>query len=332
LKKKTLKIIAEIGSVHDGSFGNALKLVNAAAEAGANVVKFQTHIPDAETLISAPNPGYFNNESRYEYFQRTSFTLDQWKKIAKHCADLNVSFLSSPFSLEAVNLLESVGVDSYKIPSGEVSNIPLLERVRKTGKPVYLSSGMSNWCELDQAVKILNIDELLTIMQCTSAYPCLPDRVGLNVIPEMKKRYQIDVGFSDHTLGFAASIGAVVMGANVIEKHFTFSKLMYGSDAMHSMEPIEFKKFCQEISDVFNMREAPVDKDDLTPFEEMKKIFEKSIVTSKELKAGTILSLEDLSFKKPGDGIKASAYQELIGRIVKLDLPKNHKFIWENLS
>ena len=330
--KKTLKIIAEIGSVHDGSFGNALRLVDAAADAGANIVKFQTHIPEAETLTNAPNPNYFRLESRYEYFQRTSFTPKQWTKIAKHCEDINVGFLSSPFSLEAVDLLENVGVDSYKIPSGEVTNIPLLERVRTTGKPVYLSSGMSNWDELDQAVQILNVGDLLTIMQCTSAYPCPPEKVGLNIISEMKKRYQIDVGFSDHTLGFAASIGSVVMGANVIEKHFTFSKLMYGSDAIHSMEPMEFKKFCQEISDVYSMRESYVDKDDLVPFEEMKKIFEKSIVTSKNLKAGTILSFEDLSFKKPGDGIKASAYRDLIGKIVKFDLPKNHKFIWENLS
>lgn len=330
--KKNLKIIAEIGSVHDGSFGNALRLVDAAAGAGANVIKFQTHIPEAETLKNAPNPSYFNNESRYEYFQRTSFTIDQWRRIAKHCADMNVSFLSSPFSLEAVDLLESVGVDSYKIPSGEVANTPLLERVRKTGKPIYLSSGMSNWYELDRAVEILSVNELLTIMQCTSAYPCPPEKVGLNVIPEMKKKYQIDVGFSDHTLGFAASIGAVVTGANVIEKHFTFSKLMYGSDAMHSMEPLEFRKFCQEVSDAFRMRESLVDKDDLTPFKEIKKIFEKSIVTSKKLKAGTVLSLEDLSYKKPGDGIKASEYRNLIGRIIKFDLPKDHKFTWENLT
>lgn len=332
MNNKRLKIIAEIGSVHDGSFGNALRLIDAAVSAGANIVKFQTHIPEAETLLNAPNPSYFQLESRFEYFRRTSFSLSQWEKIAKHCSEMNVDFLSSPFSLEAIELLEQVGVSSYKIPSGEVTNLPLIEGVRKTNKPVYLSSGMSNWDELDRAANLLNINGLLTVMQCTSEYPCSPERVGLNIISEMKKRYQTEVGFSDHTMGFAASIGAILMGANVIEKHFTFSKLMYGSDAMNSMEPQEFAKFCKEVSEAYTIRECPVIKDDLSMFGEMKIIFEKSIVTAKNLRAGTVLALEDLAFKKPGDGIKASQYKELIGKIIKSDLPKDHKLTWKNLS
>lgn len=138
-----ITIIAEIGSVHDGSLGNALKAVEAAAACGADVVKFQTHIAEAETLADAPMPSYFKGEPRMVYFRRTAFSLPQWKQIAQHCVEHGVHFLSSPFSLEALDLLEEVGIEHYKIPSGETSNLPLLERVAATGKKVYLSSGMS---------------------------------------------------------------------------------------------------------------------------------------------------------------------------------------------
>src|SRR5687767_8411606 len=151
-----MRIIAEIGSVHDGSFGNALRLIDAAAEAGADAVKFQTHIAEAESLADAPAPGYFSDEPRLAYFKRTSFSPEQWKKLARHAETRKVAFLSSPFSLEAVDLLESIGVGAYKVPSGEVTNIPLLERIARTRKPALLSSGMSDWKELDRAVAVLN--------------------------------------------------------------------------------------------------------------------------------------------------------------------------------
>ena len=145
----SISIIAEIGSIHDGSFGNAIKAIDAAKEAGADIVKFQTHVAEAESLENAPSPNYFNNESRIEYFKRTSFSCEQWESISEHCKFRGVEFISSPFSLEAVELLEKIGVKSYKIPSGEVTNIPLLERIQETSKSVYISSGMSNWNELD---------------------------------------------------------------------------------------------------------------------------------------------------------------------------------------
>ncbi len=326
------RIIAEIGSVHDGSFGNALKAVEAAAACGADIVKFQTHIAEAETLADAPTPSYFKGEPRIDYFRRTAFSLEQWKRIAKHCVENRVQFLSSPFSLEAVDLLEAVGVESYKIPSGEVSNTPLLERVAATGKAVFLSSGMSNWAELDQAVAVLNRGGPLTIMQCSSAYPCPPERVGLNVMLQMRERYGIPVGFSDHTLGQAACISAVALGASVVEKHFTFSRMMYGSDAKHSMEPAEFKAFCENVKEAALIRTHPVDKDDLGDYLEMKRIFEKSVVTARAVAAGQSLQAEDLAFKKPGDGIPASRHQELLGRLVRHSLAPDHKLSWQDLK
>jgi N-acetylneuraminate synthase len=327
-----ITIIAEIGSVHDGSFGNAMKAIEAAAACGADVVKFQTHIAEAETLADAPMPAYFEGEPRFQYFQRTGFSIDEWRKLKEACATNGAKFLSSPFSLEAVDLLESVGADLYKIPSGEVSNVPLLERVAATGKLVYLSSGMSNWAELDAAVAVLRKGGQLILMQCSSAYPCAPERVGLNVMLEMQKRYGLPVGLSDHTLGQAACISAVALGARVIEKHFTFSRLMYGSDARHSMEPDEFKAFCSHVKEAAIIRANPVDKDDLQDYRDMKRIFEKSVVTARAVQAGQSLEAADIAFKKPGDGIPAARRTELLGRQVRHALAPDHKITWEDLK
>ena len=319
-------IIAEIGSVHDGSFGNALRLIDAAVDAGADTVKFQTHVAEAESLPNAPAPAYFSDEPRVEYFKRTSFTPKQWKQLARHAESCGINFLSSPFAEEAVDLLEDIGVTAYKVPSGEVTNVPLLERIAATGKPVLLSSGVSDWTELDRAVDVIKTRSDLTVMQCTSAYPCPPEKVGLNVIGELRRRYGLPVGFSDHTLGFAAPFAAAALGATVIEKHFTFSRLMYGSDAKHSMEPADFRVLSSGLREIWRMNAAPVDKSDNSPYAEMKRIFQKSIVTAHALPAGSVLTREMLAFKKPGDGIPAAEYESLLGRRVRAALPADHQF------
>jgi len=325
-------LIAEIGSVHDGSFGNACKLIEAAAACGADAVKFQTHIAEAETLRDAPAPSYFVGEPRFEYFRRTGFSLEKWRQLRAVCAANGVTFLSSPFSLEAVDLLEEVGIDAYKIPSGEVTNLPLLERVVETGKPVLLSSGMSSWAELDAAVAALRPGGTVTILQCTSAYPCPPERVGLNVLAEMRKRYGLALGYSDHTQGPAAALAAAALGARVIEKHFTFSRLMYGSDAANSMEPSDFRQLAAALREVWAMLDAPVDKDDLSPYREMKRIFEKSVVTALPIPAGKIIERDDLAFKKPGDGISAGRYRELLGRRAARALTPDHLLAESDLA
>ena len=328
----SVQIIAEVGSVHDGSFGNACKLIEAAAACGVDAVKFQTHIAEAETLASAPSPGYFTAEPRLDYFKRTAFSKEQWRALKAACAEQGVGFLSSPFSLEAVDLLEEVGVDTYKIPSGEVTNLPLLERVAETGKPVLLSSGMSDWAELDAAVETLKAGGPLTVLQCSSAYPCPAESVGLNVIAEMKARYGLPVGFSDHSRGLTAAVAAVACGASVIEKHLTFSRLMYGSDAANATEPADFTLLVAMIRELEAMLDNPVDKDEIGPYREMKRIFEKSVVTARPLAAGTTLSADDLAFKKPGDGISAARYRDIIGRRTARDLPADHLLSTGDLS
>jgi N,N'-diacetyllegionaminate synthase len=323
-------VIAEIGSVHDGSFGNACKLVELAKSVGADAVKFQTHLAEAESLPNAPSPAYFSSESRMDYFRRTGFSAEQWGKLRAHAEKTGITFVSSPFSLEAVDLLESVGLAFYKVPSGEVTNVPLLERIAQTGKPCVVSSGMNSWGELDAAVGVLRQGGPLTVMQCSSVYPCPPERVGLNVLVEMKGRYGLPVGLSDHTRGLAAAVAAVTLGATMVEKHLTFSRAMYGSDAAHSMEPGEFQQMVGAIRETSAMLAATVDKNDVARFQDMKLIFEKSLVSAVPLSRGQTLRREDLTFKKPGDGIKAADYQRWVGRTMARDIPANQKLLPED--
>lgn len=331
--KKTY-IIAEIGNTHEGSVGLAKQFIYAAADCGVDAVKFQTHIFEAESLTSAPNPSYFKDETRKEYFERTSFNLEQYKVLKEYAEkECNVDFFSSPFSIEAVDFLIEVGVSIFKIPSGEVSNIPLLEHIAKTGNRVILSSGMSSWEELDRAVAIFKDKDKLTVLQCTSEYPCKPENAGLNVMLEIKERYNCKVGFSDHTLGIGVPLTSVVLGATIVEKHFTLSKLMYGSDAKNSTEPKEFKDMVESIRAAELAMNCNVDKNEkVKELGNMKLVFEKSIVSSKDLNEGHVISAEDLNFKKPGDGIPAREYKNIIGRTIKTRIPANEKIEYSQLQ
>jgi N,N'-diacetyllegionaminate synthase len=326
-------LIAEIGSVHDGSFGNAQKLVEAAAQSGADSVKFQTHIAAAETLRDAPMPPYFKGEPRFEYFERTGFSRDQWRALKQCCEANGVEFLSSAFSVEAVELLEDVGVARYKVGSGEVTNLPMLDAIAQTGKPVILSSGMSTWAELDAAVEtITRRHDRVTILQCTSEYPCPYEQVGLNLMLEMRDRYRLPVGLSDHTLTNYACFAAVALGASMIEKHFTFSRLMYGSDARHSLEPKEFADLAAGIRATEIMLASPVDKDATAArLQMMKDIFEKSVVSVAAISAGALISSEMVAVKKPGTGIPARRLNEVIGRRAARDIAPDRLLSEEDL-
>ena len=323
--EKNIYIIAEIGMNHDGSLGQAKAFIDAAAETGVDAVKFQTHIADAETLKEAPEPSYFTDEPRYDYFKRTAFNFEQHIILKKHAESRGVEFISSPFSIEAVELLEKLGVKTYKIHPGEIKNIPLLEAVAKTGKIILLSSGMSSYSELDEAVDIIQkYNDELTIFQCTSKYPCPYENVGLNLIEEFEKRYGLPVGLSDHTSGIYASLAAVVLGAKVIEKHFTISKKLYGPDSKNSLEPHEFKQLVEGVRVIETMLENPVDKDGMVcEMKQMKDTFEKSIVTKVDIIKGEIIEKEMLGLKKPGTGIPARRLQEIAGKKARRFISKD---------
>lgn len=319
--------------MHDGSFGNALRLVDAAAACGVDAVKFQTHVAEAETTRDAPAPPYFQDEPRFEYFERTAFDEGQWRRLLAHAAERGVQLLSSPFSVAAVELLERIGLEAYKIPSGEVTNTLLLDAVAATGKPVLLSSGMSSWDELDAAVAVFRTaGSPLTLLQCTSEYPCPPEHVGLNVMAEMRERYGTPVGLSDHTLTAWASIAAVTLGASVIERHFAFSRLAYGSDARHSLEPDELRDLVAGIHAVDAMLASPVDKSSAEPFREMKDIFEKSLVAVGDIPAGTELTREMLAAKRPGTGLPVTELDAIVGRRTTRALAKDTLISTDDLA
>jgi N-acetylneuraminate synthase len=267
-------------------------------------------------------PPYFKGEPRYEYFERTAFTFEQWTALKEACQASGVEFMSSPFSEQAVDLLERLDIALYKIPSGEVTNLPLLHAIAETGKPVLLSSGMSSWAELDKAVEtLLTRHSDITVLQCTSAYPCPDEEVGLDLMLAMRERYHLPVGLSDHTLSPWAAVAAVALGATVIEKHFAFSRLMYGSDPQHSMEPAEFAELCQGVSSVERMLEARWSKDETsTRLAEMKRIFEKRVVATTPIPKGSVITPLNLGLKKAGHGLPASALDGVAGRRAARDI------------
>jgi N,N'-diacetyllegionaminate synthase len=312
-------IIAEAGMNHDGSLGNAIRMAEVAAECGADAVKFQLHDAAAETVRDAPPPPYFTHESRWEYFRRTAFSDEQWRTLKDACDRAGIEFLCSAFSLEALERLDGLGVARHKLGSGEVTNLELVRAAAATGKPLLLSSGMSSWAELDDAVAAAG--EHVTILQCTSAYPTPPERVGLNLLAELRARYRKPVGLSDHTLGPYAAFAAAVLGAVAIEKHFTLSKELYGPDARFAAEPHELEELVDGIREIETMLAHPVDKDDVAPFAEMKRVFEKSVVTVADVPAGARLERAMLAAKKPGTGIPAARLDEVVGRTARVDLP-----------
>jgi len=333
---KTIFIISEIGMTHDGSMGQAKAMIRAAADSGVDAVKLQTHIADAETLRDAPAPKYFQNESRYSFFKRTEFDYFQLQELKDYAAtDCSVEFLSSPFSIEAVELLEKVGVSSYKIPSGEVSNLPLIAEIAKTGKKIFLSSGMSTWRELDDAVKLLLDSSItqLTLLQCTSEYPCRIENAGLHVMKEMTARYGVPTGLSDHTPGIFIPIAAACLGATVIEKHFTLSRHMYGPDSQFSLTPDELTEMVVGIRTVELALASHLDKDSkASDLDYMKFVFEKSIVARNALPKEAVITPTDLSYKKPGDGIKANQYRSVIGKRVLRNISKDERIRWSDLT
>ena len=317
-------IIAEIAQAHDGSLGMAHSYIDAVAKTGCDAIKFQTHIAEAESSIHEPFRVKFSQQdsTRLDYWKRMEFSLDQWKGLKQHCDDLGLEFMSSPFSNAAVDLLEEVGVTRYKVGSGEVNNFVLLEKIAQTGKPVIISSGMSSFKELDATIQFLK-DRNVTysILQCTTSYPTTPEQFGLNVITELKERYRVPIGFSDHSSSIESSIAATAIGAEILEFHVVFDKEMFGPDAKSSLTMEETSQLVNAVRNITIALENPIDKSSNEEFAELKGIFEKSLAINKDLTKGHMLTFSDLETKKPkGYGILASEYENVLGKQLKSDL------------
>lgn len=320
-------LIAEIGQAHEGSLGILHSYIDALATTGIDAVKFQTHIAEAESSIYEPFRIKFSYEddTRYDYWKRMSFTKEQWNGIKAHCDEVGLEFMSSPFSQAAVDLLEQVGVKRYKIGSGEVTNFLMLEKIAKTGKPVILSSGMSSYKELDKSVEFIqSFGNKLSIVQCTTAYPTPYSRLGLNVIKELKKRYpNVKVGLSEHTGEIYAGIAATALGAEVLEFHAVFDKRMFGPDATSSLEINQIKELVKGVRAIELSNSNPIDKNNLSNYTSLKRIFQKTLSVNKNLPIGHILTFEDLEAKKPANkGISASNFKLVIGKSIKKAMKK----------
>lgn len=312
-------VIGEVGQAHDGSLGTAHAFIDAIAAAGADAVKFQTHIAAAESRTDEPWRVRFSyvDDTRYEYWKRMEFTAHAWAGLRQHAQDRGLAFLSTPFSLEAVELLRRVGVAAWKVASGEVDNPVLLDAVAQTGAPVLLSSGMSDWAELDGAVARLRAAGAgpLAVLQCTSAYPVAPERVGLNVLGEIRERYRCASGLSDHSGTIFPALAAAALGGRVIEVHVTLSREMFGPDVAASVTTSELALLVAGVRHIGAALAAPVDKDEVaTELAPMRALFGRSLVAHDALAAGHVLAASDLIAKKPADGIPPTRLESLIGR------------------
>ena len=322
-------VIGEVAQAHDGSLGTAHAFIDAIAAAGADAVKFQTHIAAAESTPGEPWRVRFSpqDETRYEYWKRMELTEDQWAGLKSHAEERGLLFLSSPFSVEAARLLDRLGMKAWKVASGEVSNPVLLDCLLSTGKPVLMSTGMSPLAEIDAVARhVMGRGVPLAVLQCTTAYPCPPEKIGLNLIPFFRERYACSVGLSDHSGTIYPGLAAMALGAEVLEVHVTLSREAFGPDVPASLTTPELRQLVDGVRFLERAMASPVDKDGMAAeMEPLRRMFTKSVVAREDLPEGTVLSERHLTVKKPGGGIPASRMTDLIGlrlrRTVRADEP-----------
>jgi N,N'-diacetyllegionaminate synthase len=326
-------IIAEIAQAHEGSLGIAHSYIDALAKTGVNAVKFQTHIASAESSKFEEFRVNFSyeDETRYDYWKRMEFTEAQWQGLKEHCEEKGMEFISSPFSIAAVELLERIGVKKYKIGSGEMTNYLMLQKIAETGKPIILSSGMSDLTELDKTIQFLKkCNNELSLLQCTTAYPTKAEDWGLKMIPVLRERYNIPVGFSDHSATIYAGLAAVTLGANILEFHVVFDHDMFGPDAKASLTIQQVSKLVEGVRQINTALEADYQKDNVSKYNDLKVLFGKSLTTKKPVAKGNIIHFDDLESAKPGNkGIPAKNFEQIIGKRWADDFPSNY-FIKRN--
>jgi len=334
--KTNCMVIGEVAQAHDGSLGTAHAFIDAIADAGADAVKFQTHIAEAESTPDEPWRVKFSpqDNTRYEYWKRMEFTLEQWQGLKSHAEEQSLLFLSSPFSNEAVELLMRIGVPAWKVASGEIPNIPLLDRMADTGLPMLLSSGMSPLTELDSAVEHLKERQSsFAVMQCTSAYPCPPEQVGLNLIPLFMERYDCAVGLSDHSGTIYPSLASAALGVTILEVHVTLSQESFGPDVSASVTTAELRQLIEGVRFIGEMHANPVDKDlAAEEMAEMRSLFTKSLYAEQTLEEGEVLSETDLAIRKPGTGIPASRLADFVGKRLRHPVKKGQLLLEDDFD
>jgi N,N'-diacetyllegionaminate synthase len=335
-------IIAEAGVNHNGSMDLAKQLIDAAADAGADYVKFQTF--KTEKLVSAKakkaeyqqkNMNDHVSDSQFDMLKKLELTEEQHHELIAYCKTKNIRFLSTAFDLESIDLLNSIGIDLFKIPSGEITNLPYLRKIGSLKKKVIVSTGMCVMSEIEDAVNVLlnagTPKDNISILHCTTDYPTAMENVNLKAMLTIQKKFQVPVGYSDHTLGIEVPIAAVALGAVIIEKHFTLNKDLPGPDHKASLEPNELKEMINAIRNI----EIALGSPNKEPSEAEKKnmlVARKSIHIASSISKGHFITLDDIIMKRPGDGISPMEMEHIIGKKIKRNLEGEHKLSWEDLE
>ena len=329
-------IIAEIAQAHDGNINFAHSYIDAVAKAGVDAIKFQTHIAQEETTQDEPWRIKFSriDKSRFDYWKRMEFSSHEWLALKEHADDLGLIFLSSPFSIKAAKLLSKLNMGAWKIASGEVSNLPLIHEICRAKSPVIFSSGLSNWSELDEAIKVTKLNKIpFSVMHCTTMYPTPPKHSGLRLINEISDRYNCVVGLSDHSGEIYNSLAAIALGARLIEVHVTFNKQMFGPDTSSSLDLNQLKdlvKGAKHITAGLNSQSTKEDHYNNTI--SMSKIFKKTIFIKKDLYKGDTLKKSYFEYKKPLCGIPASNFEDVIGKKLKKNIKKGQALQFSHIQ
>jgi len=328
-KEVNVYIIAEAGVNHNGSFDLAKKMVDVAKDAGADCIKFQTFVAENLATKKANKADYQKkttdqHETQLDMLKNLELTFDEFIKLSHYCNEKKIDFMSTAFDFQSMNFLEKLDVKKWKIPSGEITNLPYLIRIAKTNTPVILSTGMSTLNEVEEAIKILkrNGSKEITVLHCTTDYPTHYEDVNLSAMITMKNEFNLPVGYSDHTLGINVSIAAVALGATVIEKHFTLDRSMDGPDHKASLEPLELKEMIMGIRNI----EKALGDGKKKPSESEKKNIEiarKSIVASKFISKGEVFTVDNITVKRPGNGISPMKWFEIMGQTAKKNISED---------
>jgi N,N'-diacetyllegionaminate synthase len=331
-------IIAEAGVNHNGSLELALRLVDAAKASGADAVKFQTFRADLLATRSAHKAPYQERttaevESQFEMLERLQLDAAAHRRLIDHCRQVGIQFLSSPFDAQSADLLATMDLPLYKVPSGEITNLPFLEHLARKGRPLILSTGMSTLGEVEEAVHVLQDAGAtqLTLLHCVTEYPAPYAEVNLRAMQTLKLAFGLPVGYSDHTLGIEIAVAAVALGAEVIEKHFTLDRSLPGPDHSASLEPDELREMVAAIRHVEAAlgtgikNPAPCELPNLS-------VARKSVVAARSLPTGHLLVTGDLDIKRPGNGLAPKLLPTLIGRTLRTGVAKDEMIHWLHLA
>lgn len=324
-------IIAEACDNHLGDLEVAKKMARIAKLAGADAVKYQHHIPDEEMLRDGVPMSANFNMPLYEFLQLYALTLQQHYELKQYCEEIGIQYLCTPFSRKAAEELNEMGVDAFKIGSGELTDIPTLKVIASFGKPMILSTGMAEWHEIDETMAAIRpINERIALMNCTSEYPAKHEDVNLGVIQQLRNRYDVVVGHSDHTPDIYTCFAAVALGAKLIEKHIILDRRQPGPDQSVSIEPFELYELVKGIR---RIEVALGDKKTVHDQEKpIRSWAHRSVVSLQDIPRGASITPEMVWTKRPGTGILAKYLDEVIGKTAKVDIPKDHLIDWEELE